>query len=489
MKMIRVLWIALAGGVLACSAGEANPLRPSAGAGGSRTGAGGSSATPTTGTGGSGTGGSLGVGTTPGVNFGQQVTCTGGAHTTVTGTVYDPAGKVPLYNAVVYIRSRDLEPISDGVTCGKCDGTASGGPVAAAITDAAGKFVLSDTPAGTNIPLVIQIGKWRREVTIPSVASCTETALTDPNLTRLPRNQSEGHLPQMAVTTGHSDALECLLRKIGVDDQEFTVDSATGRVHMFVGCDAGNGFGANKFSAALGGGTFAPAASLWADRAKLARYDILLFSCEGSQCAANKEPYLPNIKGYADQGGKLFLDHLHFYWLNHNEDSWQSSADYPGAGGNLPTPFDVKVDSSFPKGSAFADWLVNVRASTTRGAISILGAQFSVRATMKPMTQQWIYTDQNPLDTSHQAVEYMTMNTPVEQAVTSPESQCGRVVLTDLHVSSASQESSHAETPFPGGCKLGDLTAQEKALEFMFFDLSSCVQPESATPVPPSIVK
>jgi hypothetical protein len=492
MRSTGAHWLLAASGLLACSAGgDTNPRRADMGAGGtspgSSPGTSGSVGTTLTGAGGSnGTAGTLGgVGTTTGTNFGMQVTCSNGGHTTVTGSVYDPAGKVALYNAVVYIPSRPLDPIAEGVSCGKCDGSASGGPVAAALTDATGKFMLTDPPVGENIPLVIQIGKWRRQTTIPKISSCTETALTDPELTRLPRNSTEGHLPQMAVTTGHSDAVECLLRKIGVSDSEFTVDSAAGRVHMYVGCDAGNGFGANEFSAALGNGAFAAASTLWGDMAKLAKYDILLFSCEGSQCADQKKPYLANIKAYADQGGKLFLDHLHFYWLNHNVDSWQSSAVYPGAGGDLTLP-SFQVDSTFPKGSAFADWLVAVGASPTRGSINLVGVQYSVTSTMPPVTQQWIYTTQGP---DGHAVEYMTMNTPVELASTNPANQCGRVVLTDLHVSSASGESSHAETPFPGGCKMADLSPQEKALEFMFFDLSSCVQPESVPPEPPTIVK
>jgi hypothetical protein len=39
---------------------------------------------------------------------------------------------------------------------------------------------------------------------------------------------------------------------------------------------------------------------------------------------------------------------------------------------------------------------------------------------------------------------------------------------------------------FPMACRNGDLTAQEKALEFMLFDLSACVSPDSWTPPVPS---
>jgi hypothetical protein len=417
-----------------------------------------------------------------------QMACAGTATTTLSGTVYDPAGNLPLYNAIVYVPSQALTPFVEGVTCDKCAGTASGSPVAATLSDSSGKFTLTDVPPGTNVPLVIQIGKWRRQVAIPSVKACVDNPIADVNLTRLPRNQSEGHIPQIAVTTGHADALECLLRKVGIDDQEFTTNAGSGRVHLFVGCN-GSGLPANQFSPALGGASFPDASALWSDPTELKKYDILVFSCEGSQCADAKKPYTANIKAYADAGGRLFLDHLHFYWLRNGVAPWPTTANYIGTGPDLPTPFAVNVDTSFPKGNALADWLVSVGASATRGQITITGGQYSVQAATPPMSQQWIFTDKNPASGSMgHGVEYMTINTPVEQAA-APDNQCGRTVYTDLHVSAASPDSSHSTTPFPGGCVSSNLSAQEKALIFMLFDLSSCVMSEKIPPMPPPIIK
>jgi hypothetical protein len=40
-------------------------------------------------------------------------------------------------------------------------------------------------------------------------------------------------------------------------------------------------------------------------------------------------------------------------------------------------------------------------------------------------------------------------------------------------------------TEFPQSCKQGDLSPQEKALEFMFFDLTACVTPDNLPPPKP----
>src|SRR5580704_15034359 len=82
--------------------------------------------------------------------------CSNGVTTSVSGTVYDPAGKNPLYGIVVYIPSVTPGPLPAGAGCYSCSSLyQSGMPIAYAVTDAAGKFSLTGVPDGANIPLVV----------------------------------------------------------------------------------------------------------------------------------------------------------------------------------------------------------------------------------------------------------------------------------------------------------------------------------------------
>ncbi|MES1208617.1 MAG: carboxypeptidase regulatory-like domain-containing protein [Pseudomonadota bacterium] len=399
--------------------------------------------------------------------------CTGGVQTTVKGRVFDPAGKVPLYGVNVYVPNAALSPLSEGASC-DCETSLSGDPLVREVTDANGDFILKDVPAGANIPLVIQVGKWRREVTIPMVTACTET-VADMATTRLPRNKTEGHIPKIALTTGGLDALECLLRKIGIEDSEFTPETADGRVNLFAGGlfngapDGNNSPGTNGYDATLNGGAMFTDASVWWESVdNLNKYDIILHSCEGLSNPRNKSVAArAALKAYADAGGRVFASHWHNYWIEFGAAPWPTVARFSHQ--NDPQgAFTTTIDTGFPKGLAMSAWLTNVGASTTPGQLTIMGAKRTVAVVNMPAGQRWMY---NPMPES---VQYFSFNAPVGEM-----RQCGKVVFSDLHVSSgsgaATDDKSNPTLKFPTGCMTTDLSPQEKALEFMLFDLSTCV--------------
>ena len=94
----------------------------------------------------------------------------------------------------------------------------------------------------------------------------------------MPRTRMEGNIPRIAVTTGGSDALECLIRRIGIADTEFATDGGAGRVHLYAGGDGTNSF--------MAGGTFAAATALWSNASKLATYDVACCPARGAPASS-----------------------------------------------------------------------------------------------------------------------------------------------------------------------------------------------------------
>src|SRR6185503_12676465 len=107
-----------------------------------------------------------------------QVDCPGGGTTSLSGTVYMPNGTLPLYGATVYVPAGTVGPLAPGAQCDRCGTVLSGGSLVQATTDTMGRFFLTDVPttdrmpAGGTVPLVIQVGKWRRQVQLPAVGEC-----------------------------------------------------------------------------------------------------------------------------------------------------------------------------------------------------------------------------------------------------------------------------------------------------------------------------
>jgi hypothetical protein len=301
-------------------------------------------------------------------------------------------------------------------------------------------------------------------VVIPHVEGCAENTVPA-SQTHLPRNRKEGDIPLYAIVTGGFDPLECLMRKIGVDDEEFTGATGPGRIHLYQGMYGG------------GAASSLPAVALYP---QINRYDAVLLACEGDTYPDNKPlDAAISMLDFLNMGGRVYASHFQYYWF----------APSPLGAGVPPLPtvgqwdlnasiddsINAKVDVSFPKGLAYFNWLSHVGAIGVDGLISIESVRRDIDYAVSPLAQSWIHSDaqQEP-----PAVQMLTFNAPVGVA---PQQQCGRAVFSDMHVAS----NDLTGQIFPQGCITTGLSSQEKALEFMLFDLSSCIQEDGSPASPP----
>jgi hypothetical protein len=443
-----------------------------------------------------------------------DVQCAAGATTTITGKVYDPAGKNPLYNVAVYVPAIALQPLPKGVPTGadacNCSALFKSGAITSAVTDVTGSFTLTNAPAGANVPLVLQVGKWRRSLHI-NVTACQANAQPDKSLT-LPGTVAAGsddNMPDIAVSTGGADTLECLMLRIGVQSSEYVAGAGgNGHIHIFAGGDMTGASGAGNPETPPMPGAPASNTALWANQGQLMPFDITLLSCEGEETfSANPQA----LEQYLNVGGRAFASHFHYAWFSGPIGVTQGFTAPPDWGnklamwahdqGNNSNAIGGIIDTTlngstmpFPKGVALKQWLQGVGAlggvppMVPAGELAIYAPRFnSIVSPANAPSQPWITADTASGHSSN--TMYFSFDTPVN-APPAPDGgapqYCGRAVFSDLHVGGAPTTTD--TSPPPGGCATVDLSAQEKALEFMLFDLSSCVIPDTVTPpvvVPP----
>jgi hypothetical protein len=401
--------------------------------------------------------------------------------TTVSGTVFDPAGQVPLYDVAVYIPNAALGPISTGVditTCEACAAPLSGSPLSVALTDSHGHFTLSNVPVSkTPVQLVLQAGKFRRETLfLPPITACQDNPISDPSHNvRLPKMQSEGHLPLIAVATGSCDNLEGLLGPtigsvpgFGIDSSEFQPGppTGTGRVHVYQSSD---------------GSPTSPAYVMWNSSA-LYGYDIVVSDCECGPQDRGPNGYA-NMKTYLDHGGRYFGSHWEYDFLGDTAapPEWQTAVHwYPQwtdeSDGYWAPSNTCMIDTTFPKGQALDEWTQFVYSNgyitgaptPPVGTSPVFGNTAAlISGETHAGVTRWIYADSTnasePYTSTGYDAHYLSIDMPY--SATPGSTQCGRAFFGDTHI-------------------VGEPT-QQSALEFVFFDLSSCVQDESQQPVTP----
>jgi hypothetical protein len=434
----------------------------------------------------------------------QVKSCGGGGDTTVSGYVYAPNGKLPLYDVQVFIPNAPLADFPKGVQCDHCGASVSGSPITTGLSDPTGYFQLKGVPSGKDIPIVVQLGKWRRETSIPMVNSCTENTLTDPNLTRLPATQLEGSMPHIALTTGGCDQMGCMLPKVGIAASEFgsQSDGFNKAVNVYTGDPTYN---YNTLDP-----TWTPAQNLWGDPTSGAAgtintYDMAVLSCECwegqvSKGTAGSAPF-KYMTDYLNAGGRIFTTDFQYTWYKFSPDlalgGGSDSNPTIGIGeiyGGAPiggSPMDLIT--TFPKGAALAAWLKNVFS----GVALPSGATYPVDmyAQMGEVNPDVVWSNIQSLDPTKTLTwstsdgssmgpaigpRVFTVETPVEDPVAK---QCGRGVHIDAHVDQSDGQVVGDGYPTTG-CDI-PLKADEAMFAFFFFDLASCIQDESMPPAPP----
>jgi hypothetical protein len=444
--------------------------------------------------------------------------------TTISGTVVAPtdcsagfckAGQTagdPIYNATVFIPSGSVTAVPVGVpACDQC--SAQTPALVKATTGIDGKFTLVNPPIGAQT-VVIQLGRWRRVLHI-NVAACVDNPLTTAQ-TRLPRIQG-GHtgaddpmdnIPQFAISTGDVDALECVLRKMGIADTEFTNPGGGGRVQLYRATPLTGGNGAPgaciKATATSTDCTSTATpddSSLWGTQTAIDGYDAVLFPCTGGEDTKSTAAQ-DVVTNYANTGGRIFTTHYSYVWTYNTYNNTTAKVPW-GCGSNCNTnnhtigkwhvdtqysaQFQGFIDQTFPKGVALQQWLANlgVGASTMYGAPAQTGYSIPVNVVRKDIdslmssAQQWMFSSDPPNSGPTLFPLHLTFNTDVTKPAAQ---QCGRVVYSDFHVENISNGHN---SPFPSECGGNSpLTEQERLLEFMLFDLTSCVQPDVPTCTP-----
>jgi hypothetical protein len=199
------------------------------------------------------------------------------------------------------------------------------------------RWVGLNVPVGTGLPLVVQLGRWRRQFKVDVTSSCGANSVPAGTLT-MPKNHTEGDIPRIGILTGGFDPIECLLRKMGVQDTEFTNPSGTGHIQFYLAAGVGPDAYGPQCPNPYGSGAMIDAntpghASLFGmsgPQPTINQYDVVVLACEGFE--TNNQANWPNIGAYTSAGGRVFMSDFSYNWMANSE------LVIPAAGGTIPGP-------------------------------------------------------------------------------------------------------------------------------------------------------
>jgi hypothetical protein len=370
--------------------------------------------------------------------------CPGGGDTTLTGRVTFPNGTLPVANAQVFVPSGPPESVAATGECGECLDSSL---LAAYVETAAdGSFTLSGVPAGEQF-LVVRKGKFQRVVSV-HVEACETRAVNEAD-TRLPRNDTEGEVPRIAVITGQYDHMERVLSRLGLDASAVT--------QLDGGAEAGEGEAARAFLR---------------DGSRLAEYDIVFVNCgnELTDYMAVESGIRDAVRSFLSGGGRLFVTDWAYDLI---EAVGPAYIDFNGSGaglGTAPEAFDhaqngddVAAVSGTVHDGAMSEWLGVTGSLTGADTVEIRGlvggAGWAVMDETSDRTKVWVSANVSWYDE-----DAGTDGSGVRPLTVTFEAGCGRALFTSYHTVD--------ETTGP------ELTAQEKILAYLILEIGTCIENE-----------
>ncbi|MFO0576771.1 MAG: hypothetical protein U1A78_22435 [Polyangia bacterium] len=401
-----------------------------------------------------------------------------GSDTILAGRVTAPNGVDPIREAIVYVPSMGVpDEFPAEVACEVCNNPVGGRPVAQTLTDIDGNFELRRVPVTDATPIVIQKGRWRKVITVP-VQKCERQALSEDE-TRLPRVKAEGNIPRMAMAVGQWDAIECVMRHIGIKDEEFTAPNGGGAVHLY-----------NNRSDGIGAPGGAGISGLLSDLKKMLQYNLIFLNCSDDTYSSDllRDPtVVKNLHDYVARGGRLYVTDWSYDFIGQvpefapyicfNDDkpcTYQKphgrySATDAFRTANFSSPLSAEIDQSTEAGRNLATWMSKLKKPSPGGRVAIyddVGSWVMMRQTADDQMQY--------ASTTWLSGTVSGMKRPLTVSFDYPAAplSCGKVLYSSYHT-----REHEAAQAFPRYCAKGDMLAQEQVLEYLIFEISSCVGP------------
>jgi hypothetical protein len=389
----------------------------------------------------------------------NRPTCAG-QEATISGTVLAPNGTDPVPGASVFIPSAVPELFPPTVQCEVC-GTLGGGTNWWYATSAYnGQFTIKGVCPGKR-PVVFQNGRFRRliRVDVPAKGAVQLTAAQ----TRLPKRNQEfdpvDAVPKIAVGTGDYDKMECVLRKIGLDDAaiELYEDAEVMTSPKTL----------PKFS------------SLINDLTKMKTYNIIFINCTANtyEDELKKQAVRDNITQYIQSGGRFYVTDWSYDWIEQVE-AFSPFIDFEGGSpwGASPEAVNaaakgadgLKIMASL-KQPELLQWMGQFPGVVSNGQAQIqyFLIDWVIMHAVSKDVKLWVEGSIKSRDGSINGVRPLT--------VTFNFKNCGKILYTSYHTEG--REDEFIPESFPQYCSTSTSSPQDRILEYLIYDIANCIKP------------